>query len=67
MNGIEGLELRRRIGVERGGVDYIIERATSGLEDSSEIVEGKLNLLGEIGLGNDNRRRRVCQVPDRSY
>jgi hypothetical protein len=44
-----------------------VQVATSGLEYSSEIVEGKLNLLGEIGLGNDNRRRRVCQVPDGSY
>jgi hypothetical protein len=32
-----------------------------------ERLEGKLNLLGEIGLGNDNRRRRVCHLPDGSY
>jgi hypothetical protein len=54
--------------VQRGDADYIVVgRATIGLGHSSEIVEGKLNLLGEIWFGNDNRLLRVCQVPDGSY
>lgn len=50
-NRLDGLELPLQIGMERGDVDNIVEGTTSGLEYSGEIVEGKLNLFGEIGLG----------------
>ena len=50
-NGVDRLPLRGRIGVERGHVDDVVERAAGGLQHRREIVEGKLDLLFEDRLG----------------
>ena len=49
--GHDSVELVRWIGVEGGDIDDVIKGAAGGGEDGFEVLEGELNLLGEIGLG----------------